>query len=346
MKVLKADQKLGLLEIVPEVPDDLWHLERIIEKGDIVSGETDRKIKGNEGEQVKRIKLFVELEVEGAEFHKFSGLLRVNGTIVSGKPEEFIEQRAHQSLDLELGKKISVKKKSLKAYQLERLKKAQNATRGSVLLVVLDDESASFAVLKEFSLEEKASIRGSRKGKQLEGEEGEDAFFSEILEKAKQSGLEKIVFAGPGFTKDKLKAFLAKKGELKPTHFFEPANSVGRTGLNELLKSDALQKIVQEMQVLKDARLLEKILAELGRNSGMACYGLKEIGGAIDSGAVELLLVSDKMLLSNRDKAEELMDKAEKSRAEAHIVSSETEAGKKLDSFGGSLALLRYRLNY
>ena len=44
MKILKIDKQLNQLLVIPENLDDLWHLEKVIEKNDIVAGKTDRKI--------------------------------------------------------------------------------------------------------------------------------------------------------------------------------------------------------------------------------------------------------------------------------------------------------------
>ena len=87
MKVIKIDRKNNELVVVPENIDDLWHLEKIISKGDLVSGKTDRKIKPKtEGEKAMRITLFVDILSEEVSFHEHSGVLKVNGIIMGGKP--------------------------------------------------------------------------------------------------------------------------------------------------------------------------------------------------------------------------------------------------------------------
>ena len=68
MKILKVDRKENYIEIVPENLDDFWHLEKVIEKGDIVSGSTTRKIKGKEeGAATRRERLYIEIQVENVE---------------------------------------------------------------------------------------------------------------------------------------------------------------------------------------------------------------------------------------------------------------------------------------
>jgi protein pelota len=345
MRILKVDKKTCLISLVPEIPDDLWHLERVIEKGDLVSGATDRKIKPKEqGEKSLRVKLFLEIEVEKLDFHRETGNLRVTGIIKSGKPADLIEMGSSHSIEIDLGKNIKIKKKELKKFQIERLEKASAATKkGKVLLVVLDDERADLALLKEFEMQKKGTIRSGKSGKRFESESKIGTYFKEIFDRAKELKAEKIVFAGPGFTKDSLKKWLDDKGE-KGQFYFAATNSIGVTGLNELLKGSALDKITSEMQLVKETKLVENIFAEVGKNSGLVEYGVEQVLDAVNKGAVQQLLVADKTLLENRESVEELMDKTEKMGGEVHLVSAEHEAGEKLASIGGIAALLRFKL--
>ena len=347
MRILKIDKKENFLHVVPEIEDDLWHLERIIEKHDLVSGQSDRKIKPKEaGEKPRRVKMFIELDADNVEFHRFLGQLRVSGTITGGKPAELLEMGAQHSLEICLGKDVKIKKQALKKFQIERIKKAAKATKkGKVLLVVLDDEQASFAILREFELEEKASLKSGKSGKQFKGEDVKGKYFAGMLEKILEIKPEKAIIAGPGFAKDEFKKFLEEKGTPKGMQFFFMAtNSVGKTGLQELLKGNALEKIAQEMQLVKETGLVEKILAELGKNSGLVEYGLKEVEKAVQAGAVQMLLVSDKFLLENREEAEKVMQNAEKTGSEVHLVNAEHEAGRTLQNIGGIAAILRYKI--
>ncbi len=51
MRIQVLDRKTGIIKVVPEILDDLWHLEQVIEPGDSVSGSSDRKIKGKDEQQ-------------------------------------------------------------------------------------------------------------------------------------------------------------------------------------------------------------------------------------------------------------------------------------------------------
>lgn len=343
MRILAVDERSRIIKIVPETLDDLWHLERVIEKGDWVSGGTDRKIKGEDGKETMRVKLFVQLEAEKVEFQESTGNLRVNGIILECKPPEFLDLKAHQSIDVQTGKPIEIVKKIWGRHHIERLEKAKKAThKNPVLIVVMDDESATFAFLKEFKLEMRGTINAGRHGKMFDGEDNsENNYLKQILEKIQEYNPENSVIAGPGFTKDKLKKFLLGK-KLKGKIFYEGCNSVGVTGLNELLRTGILDKIAEETQISKETKLVEKLFEHLGKNDKLAVYGIKEAENAVNMRAVSELLVLDKVLLSRRDEIEELMKSAENAKANVNIISSEHEAGKKLESVTGVAALLRF----
>ncbi len=349
MRILKIDRKENVLEIVPDSLDDLWHLEKIIEKGDLVSGHTNRKIKGkNEGDEARRINLFLKLQVENVEFDKFFGL-RVNGIILEGHPEEFIEQKAYHTLEIAVGEKIKIQKKELKNYQIERLEKAKAASaRNAVLILIMDDELALFSMLKDFGVEEKCVIQSKIQGKQFdESSAQEKKYFEDLLEKINEIKCEKAIIAGPGFAKGNFQKFLQQN---KPKHkiefFFESTNSVGVTGLNELVKSNAIEKIVKEMEIVKESKLVEKVFEFLGKDSKLVVYGFNEVKKAVDFGAVETLIVTDKILSSEkRHDIENLMDLAEKSRGKVEIIAEQNDAGRKLQAIGGIAAILRYPLN-
>jgi len=200
-------------------------------------------------------------------------------------------------------------------------------------------------LLKQFELEEQANIESHKSGKQFDSEAVENRYFSEILEKIKESKAKHVVIAGPGFTKNKFENFLKEKGRLDMQLFFAATNSVGKTGLQELLKAEALSKVVQDMQLVKETKLVESFLAELGRDTGLAEYGFEQVQKAVEAGAVKQLMVADKFLLLNREKAEKLMEQAEKMKGEVHLINAEHEAGEKLLNMGGIAALLRYRIH-
>lgn len=53
MKIINQDTKEGIIEVVPETLDDLWHLSHIVEAGDNASSKTTRRIQDNTGDKLR-----------------------------------------------------------------------------------------------------------------------------------------------------------------------------------------------------------------------------------------------------------------------------------------------------
>lgn len=344
MKILKIDKYSNEINLVVETLDDLWHLEKIIEKKDKILGSTDRKIKPkNEGEKAIRIKLFVELEVEQVTFQEFSENLKVSGIILDGKPAEFIDLKSHQSIDIKIGEKVKIIKNEIKSWQIERLKKAEMESSNSKLLVVIiDDEEAEIAFISQFSINKKGIIKSNKTGKMYTEEKS--SYFENLFEFIKKLNTKKIILAGPGFTKENFKKFIEDKKDKDfiSKIIIENLNSTGETGFRELINSGKLEKIEKSLQLSKEGKLIEEFLEKLSK--GKAEYGNLKIKEALNLGAIEKLIVSEKYLLQNRELVEEILKDAEKYGCEIHIISSKNSQEKIIYGMGGIVAILRYKL--
>jgi len=89
--------------LVPESLDDLWHLSYVLEPGDLVSGDTTRRIQRNDDRMRdtggEREPMSVTITVDESEFHKFANRLRVSGTIESASREDQVGH--HHTLNVE-----------------------------------------------------------------------------------------------------------------------------------------------------------------------------------------------------------------------------------------------------
>src|SRR6056297_250355 len=87
-----AEGRRERITLVPESLDDLWHLTYVLEPGDLVAADTTRRIQRNDDQMRdtggEREHMFVTLEVEDVEFHKFANRLRVSGVITDCSRED------------------------------------------------------------------------------------------------------------------------------------------------------------------------------------------------------------------------------------------------------------------
>ncbi len=133
-----------------------------------------------------------------------------------------------------------------------------------------------------------------------------------------REGVEKAIVAGPGFVKEDFHKFLRENypPQLAGRVVVEDTSVTGRTGgIYEVIKRGTVEKVYRENRVAREVELVEKVLENIGRNNGLAAYGLKEVEEAVNYGAVETLLVLDELLKGeNRERIEELMETVRHSR--------------------------------
>lgn len=345
MKVLGFDRKEGRMKLVPEVLEDLWHLERILEPGDTVSSSSTRVFKASEAGEEERKKVRIELQAEKIEFSKAASKLRVTGKITGGSPEEYIQIGRHHTIDVELQKPVEIKKQ-WKEYQLQRIEKAKRSSKKPLIgIVVMDEGKALFATVREYGVEFGPELRNHASKGDEKFEERRSQFFGDILKYLKDMKVNGVVVAGPGFARENLKKFISERDEeLSKKLYFESCSTAEESGVYELLKKGVLSKIASEQKIEEEFSLLQSFLAELSKGSGLAVYGAEEVKKAIEYKALGKLLVVDELLRSDKS-IEKLLDDAEKIKAEILLFSSESEAGKQLAGLSGIAGILKFEIH-
>ncbi len=344
VRIIGIDKGTGELKLVPENTEDLWHIERVLSEGDIVKARSFRRFKLQEGDSGEKKAINVEIEAKKIEFHKHANILRVTGVIRSGTPEEFVQIGSHHTIDIEPDRPFSITK-DWKNYQLDRLRKAQKETKRPKLgIAALDERKAAFALLRGYGLDFTSELSSSGSKKDERHEEKEREFFGEVASILSHMEVERIIVAGPGFAKDNLKKFISQKNpSLLKKISFEQASSAEKSGVYELMKNGVVERIAGEQRVEKEFRLMEKLLAEIGKNSGLASYGKKEVAQAIEYKAVEELFVLDELLRKDKG-VEQMLEQAEKLSCPITVFSFENEPGRQLQGLGGIAAILRFRI--
>lgn len=350
MQKLSFNARQGRAKVKVENQDDLWYLEQIVDKGDIIKGKTLRKIqKGAEGKsrQVKKA-VFLKIMAEKIEFSAGSGVLRIGGKVVEG-PED-VSRGSWHSFSIEPGTVISIEKQKWLSFQLDKLDEASKSKIPKILICVFDREEAYFALMKKYGYELLGHIKGTVQKKAVE-EKVKPGFYSEIIKNleqySKRHSIEKIILASPAFWKDEIMKELKNK-ELREKIIPATCSAVGRNGIDEVLRRPETAEALREERAAKEMRLVEQILAEISKQ-GKAAYGFREAEQAAFAGAVAELAITDRFLKKTREKGEydkldAVLKSVDSSKGSITIVSSEHEGGKKLDGLGGIAALLRYRM--
>ena len=359
MKVLKRDRKNQSYRLLVESEDDLWHLFHLIENDDVVTALTERRDQGADDKlrpsRDGKKKMRLGILVSSLEFHDFAERLRVLGVIQEGPQDH----GSHHTLNIEDNSTLTIEKPIWKQSHLQLLENAlQSTSSSSLLFVSLDMDEALVAVARYYGIEEIATIRSQRSGKQFQGKGGRERFFQEIVSVSSQLPDDvPILLIGPGFTKENLHRYLKEKvpGLFGRCAVFASGQS-GMAGINEVLKKGTAAKFTQAARVQFELSRVEDFLSELGKDSGMVSYGLDRVKSAAAQGAIEELLVCDEVLTQMKKGVKEngkpgsqvldtLMETVESQAGSIHIISRTHDGGRQLMSFGGVVAFLRYRMD-
>jgi protein pelota len=354
MKLIQSDFKKNIVKVKIENLDDLWYLNQIIEKNDLVKGKTLRKIKiGTETQRKQKIakkSVFIQIQTEKVEFSKTSNILRVAGTIKQA-PED-IPLGTHHTFNIEENSIITIIKQKWLKFQIDKLKEASKDVSAKILICVHDREEAYFALMKKYGYQLLTNIKGNVT-KKAEVKQVETNFYKEILKQLEEYNeryeLSKIIIASPAFWKEELMKEINDE-QIKSKVILATCSSVGENAINEVLKRPETENALKLDRISKEFKFVEDLFAEISKNN-LASYGLKETKNAAIAGAVKTLLITDNFIQKkrNQDKYEEIenmMKTVDSTKGDILIVSSDHEAGKKLDGLGGIASILRYKLNY
>ncbi len=342
--------------MVPEDVDDLWVLYNVVRPGDRVSARTTREIKreqeGARPTRGERVSIVLTLLVEKTVFQQGGDRLRVSGVVLEA-PEKFGLVGNHHTVSLQPTQKLTLMKEEWSKFDMESVERAAKERYPPMVVVALDDDEGSVVLLRQHGLSVVGEIHARLPGK-LDAERRDEAVAKyyasllDVLEQAWNKGRGFIAIVGPGFWKEVFERYVRDhRPELaKNVAAVAMASSGGVHGVEEALRSGVLGKVVERTRVSVETEAVEKVLARLGGQKEGVSYGLGSVEKAISYGAVEELLVTDKMLRESANEErkilEGLMREVERMGGKILIVHAEHEAGYKLTSLGGIAGLLRF----
>ena len=358
MKILDKHLKKGFVKVVPESLDDLWHLYNIIYPEDEVYARTTREVKVQEDyarpKEGRRVSVFLGVRVEKVFWDKSLNRLRVHGVIFD-IPEDMGGRGTHHTLNVVVDKPLTIVKAQWLKHQVDRLDRASHVEAPLVTVLSIDDEEYCVAILRQYGVEVRAEKRTRLPGK-LEAEKRDEAiksFFKSALQTLQETWTKvrsPIVILGPGFVKNDFAKYVREKATdiVEAIVDVKGVNSAGVAGIQEALRSGVLGKTLKNIRIAEETRLVEEVLARLGRSATDVTYGRNEVARATEYGAVERLLVADTMLREASDQErttiENVMRNVEAKGGQVTVISTEHEAGAKLQGLGGIAALLRFQI--
>ncbi|MFH1199885.1 MAG: mRNA surveillance protein pelota [Candidatus Micrarchaeota archaeon] len=350
MRIQRFEQgESGLLRAIPESLEDLWLLSRLVEKGDRLEGTAFRRVKAldlNRPDSGEKKLVRVLVEVESAQFAEAANRLRVTGKILSSSPSDYAPTGAFQTIDVEIGTKFTLHKRFEFVHRSLIDDAKRKAKAPTALIVAIDDRSALVCVLRQsgvkflFEIDNHASKRDPKSFADKNND-----FLAETLDAVQKRATDRIIIAGPGFSKEEFKKYAtAKDPRLAKKFWLEHASSAEKTAVYELLKTGALEKAVSGQKLQEEFMALEALKRSLGRSDGLCVYGAAEVRSAISANAASDVLVSDTLLRSDRS-LNRVLEQAQRLGAKVMVFNSEDDAGREFSAFQIA-ALLRYRLKF
>jgi peptide chain release factor subunit 1 len=228
-------------------------------------------------------------------------------------------------------------------------------------------------------------------------EEGEKRFYRRISEDINKlflsmEDLNGIFVGGPGFSKEKFVSDESLDYRLRDKIIaIVDLGYSGAEGIRALI--DKIKDKIENVKYVKEKKIMQMFMKEITSDTGLATYGLQEVQKALNYGAVDTLILSEKLdsytvrlgcsncdytekrtvrvneltkletdvkaqscpkcnsitfrVLDKKSIIEELGEIAETTGTDIEIISGETEDGETLYStFGGIVAILRFKINY
>ena len=223
-------------------------------------------------------------------------------------------------------------------------------------LIVMDRREGDIALLKGKSIVPLSHHTSNVPGKTRAG--GQSAarferlregaardFYTRLGEHAKEAFLGKkelkgIIVGGPGPTKSEFVDGNFITNEVKKKIIgIKDLSYTGEFGLQELV--DRSQDLLANEEIAKEKQLMQRFFDYLAKKPGMVSYGIDEVMKQLKNGAVETLLISEKL---DEKKLEEFEKEALKVGTTVEIISTDTREGVQLRDFGMVASINRYEV--
>ncbi|MDD5111962.1 MAG: peptide chain release factor aRF-1 [Candidatus Altiarchaeota archaeon] len=223
-------------------------------------------------------------------------------------------------------------------------------------LVVIDNKTATVATLKGNNYNIVKKLTSGYHGKHRAGGQSHRRFERIIEEQSHEfkkrvaevvletfmpisKDFKGFVVGGPAATKeDFLEGDYLHHELRKRIIAVKDITYTDESGIRELI--DAAKDDLGELEMIQHKKLLQRFMKHLVED-GPVAYG-SDMERALDAGAVDVLLLSDKL---SPEEIDRLYEKAKQSNAKLEVISTEFEEGFQLwNTFKGKAALLRYRI--
>jgi protein pelota len=219
----------GIVKLMSEEPEDMWHLFNIIRVGDKVRAKTLRKVQNESATGSKtsqRITLTLEVDIEAIDFDPSACALHLKGR--NTLENEYVKLGAYHTLDLEVNRPFTLKKPIWDIIDIQRLEESLDKSRNAdVAAVVMHEGLANICVLTSTMTIVKAKIdmpvARKRKGFASQHDKGVirflDAVAQAFLRHINMDIVKCVIIASRGFLRDQFYTHLLAVAEKQNKKF-------------------------------------------------------------------------------------------------------------------------------
>ncbi len=350
MRVISLDARKGVFEVQVESPEDLYYLAFLIRQGDVVYAWTFRQVKISRAlgsERGNRVRVYLGVEVEGKEFHRFSKKLRLKGKIVEA-PERIHAKGSYHTLSVGVGDAVKVVKKDcLGAFELSLLEESTIRIR-RVLIISLGLEEVVVGLLgpQGFDLKVKKTYTLPERGEGFSLKKFAQAIMDDVLALSKRivktETVSGALILAPSLLDEWCReSFVDRLSEVVRVIGVVRVSEGGLAGVYEALRGGKLRDIISDVRALREAEGMRTVLSELS-GKGRVAIGKEEVRSSVEWGVVKEVMVLDTALLEDEEILA-IIQKVATSKIPFTIVSEESEAGAMLRRLGSIVAILYYK---
>lgn len=362
MRIVSENIRQGSKQLIPESITDLFLLHNLIDSGDLVTARTDRRVRksgvsGREGDKGERVKMTLTIAVEEVNFQdsEVDHRLRIRGRIQEG-PSELVSLGSMHTINIEKGETLTIVKPEWSKYHYKILEEGKRAVdRPAIGLIAMERGIATIGMIDNFKMEVVAKESTELPGKIAKTKQRDSAeknFYNRILSIIRNQlngRVEVLVIGGPSHTKDYFHKYLLENWPNNEKKIFIENISTGTVaGLHELINREIIDRLATEYNIIRETKYIEEFESRIAIDPSRIGYGLDQIVQLLEQGAIEVLLISD-MLVRSRDVTikpiiNHIMDLIDQTRVNFLIIDHKSENGKKIETFGKAIALLRYAI--
>ncbi|KAJ3035682.1 hypothetical protein HDV00_003569 [Rhizophlyctis rosea] len=357
----------GSVTLLPEEAEDMWHAYNLITKGDRLRSTTVRRVvsesaTGSTDKSAVRITLTIE--VEEVDFDTQAGMLRVKGRNV--EENKFVKMGAYHTIDLELNRKFTLAKYEWDVISLERIDAACDVTkRADVAAVVLEEGLANICLVTQNMTIVRQRIetniprkrKGSSSGRDKSMEKFYEQVYQAILRHVNFEVVKVLILASPGFVKDALHTYILQTAtrtdakqilDNRSKFLLVHCSSGQKHALTEVLQQPEVASQLSDTKYAMEVKTLERFYLMLANEPARAFYGERHVRMAGETGAVEVLLVTDELFRSadipTRKKYIALVETVRATGGTVLVFSSLHTSGEQLNQLTGVACICTFPL--